>query len=274
VDKKDFIYVVKIGRTPGIYYSEQNMLLQVIKFQGAMVGKFTNIERAKAYLAKPVKEVKEISEEERAINKALKKQRNIKHQERKKQYNIKLELKNAGNILCFLDCEADKDIAISLGAVIIDDLTNEVIDTFYSTIKPKNFKKVSYFIRKLTGLTDEVIMNSESFDEIYIKFESFLKEHNVTDIFSWGNSDYKFLKKSTEKDLGVLKNIKNIQTYISMITSDIIYNAAWSLQNIKSIFNIPSDVMHNAFSDAVDLCNVYIKWKTKDINIEEIKRVG
>lgn len=258
------IFVVLVGRQPGIYSSFSEMIVQVKNFDGAVVKASKSLEGAK-----------KIFEKRQEI---LAKEKRVKLPKEEKEKFSKERLKNLhlnynGDVLCFVDCEANKNKAISIGAVIYNKATKQLIDTYYSLLKPLSFYKLDYYVANLTGLTDQEILNARSADVVKQEFVSFLMDNNVTDIFSWGKNDKIYLSSDEQNNLKLFKSIINIQPFISAVTVNDCYNPNWSLKNMMYMFNIDSTITHNALFDAMDLCNVYQCWINKKLSKERMNEL-
>lgn len=261
---KGIFFVVVNGRVPGIYDNVEDMKAQVTGFENAIVARAKTIEEANIMLnnREEIIQGKMMAEESKKMTPE-------KKLERRKDYLKSLKLEFNGDKLCFIDCEANDEKVISLGAVIIDKQSKEKIASFYSTAKPENFKKLDKYIQRLTGLTNEEIENSKDYDEVIENFIIFLKENKVSDMFSWSKSDKHFLKNSGKKYRDVIDSIVDIQPYISAVTSDTICKKNWGLRDMLHMYGIKKEIEHNALSDANDLSAVFLKWfnhETFDLN--------
>lgn len=262
--KTEGIFVVFAGKVPGIYFTVADMKAQVEGFEGAKVGRAATIEKAEKLFAKR----EEILKEDRKRVRAKKDPELAKKQ---RIANLKrLKLKCKGNILCFIDCEAQDGKAISIGAVVYNQEKNEVVDTYYSVMKPEGFVKLDDYIKKLTGLTDGEILNAKAAREVNQDFVSFLSANEVSDIFSWSGNDKSFLNKNGKGFGKVFNTIKDLQPYVSAITVDAFCCSRWSLENMMYMFGMDKKVKHNALSDAMDLCEVYRRWNNNGLNEERM----
>ena len=164
-------------------------------------------------------------------------------------------LHHDGKNICFLDVEAGKNKAISIGFVIVDTEQDEIIDEYYSLLKPVDFTGVDEFCEHLTGILTEDVEVARNFDEVYEESQKLLDKHQVSNVFTWGNSDIKFLRNSVPKNTTYpfFSSIKNIQWIISKVSYGYYRNSQWSLENIVKILKISSSpVAHNSLLDAKD----------------------
>jgi inhibitor of KinA sporulation pathway (predicted exonuclease) len=192
------------------------------------------------------------------------------------QSYLKNGISTHGDILCFIDVEANDNKAISLGAICYNQKTKEVTNTFYSLMKFDSFMDKNYYETSIHKIPNEDILKAKSSDEVFELFIEFCKENNVSDMFSWGNRDKEFLRKSlTDKSLmDKICKIRNIQTFVSAIAINYKENmekANISLQKAKNIYGIDGDVIHNALSDAFDLQKVFVCFQQQRVDKEESK---
>lgn len=261
------IFVVFAGRVPGIYFTVADMKAQVEGFEGAKVGRAASIEKAQKLFAN---RDKILAEERKRVR--TKKNPELVKMERIENLR-KMRLKCKGNILCFIDCEANQGKAVSIGAVVYNQSTGEIIDTYYSLMKPDGFTKLDEYVKKLTGLSTDEIADARSFDIVNREFLSFLEMNEVSDIFSWSNNDKSFLNKNGKGFAKYFNTIKDLQPYISAVTIDSYYCKRWSLENIMYMFGIDKKVQHNALADALDLCEVFKRWQNKKLVKERMEKL-
>lgn len=246
---KPYLYAVKIGRKPGIYYDREEAGKQVEGFEGAWLRKYEigHLEQAENFLK----------------SKAIKKE-SVNKKEKKENQTSECIMKPIvfhNKYVCFMDCEANNNKVISIGAVILDTISLHSIDYFYSTCKPKSFEKMDYFCKKITHLSTIDIKNSEDFLIVYEKFYSLLKKYDCNEICTWSNSDKKFMQstvKELEQNLPKELNFIDIQKRIGYFA---IKNKTTSLESMKRHYNLEGKVQHHALKDAQDMLNVYLCYK-------------
>ena len=92
----------------------------------------------------------------------------------------------------FVDFEATQfsNEIISIGCV------RENGDEFYSLVKPK--KKLTSFITQLTGITEEMLENAPSPEEVFSNFFNWCDEYSndLPIFYCYGNCDVNFVKKN------------------------------------------------------------------------------
>ena len=140
-------------------------------------------------------------------------------------------------------------------------------------MKYDSFTKMDSFCEQINHISTEALLNARSSDEVFAEFICLIKKYKVVDIFSWGNSDKVYLRKtlSNKNLMNEITPIRNVQTFISLITMDVIVNRCWSLKVMKEIYCLEGEVSHNALDDATDLMHVYQCFQDKkSINKENI----
>lgn len=80
---------------------------------------------------------------------------------------------------------------IEFGAVKLDDNYRQV-DEFQSYVRPQ-FSEISKHITKLTGITDEMVIDKAEFDAEFNKFFDWIGGWDMC-LYSWSSSDIKQLK--------------------------------------------------------------------------------
>ena len=80
---------------------------------------------------------------------------------------------------------------IEFGAVKLDE-NFERIDTFQCYVKPVH-GTITRHIRKLTGITDEMLEDKEEFEAAFNRFMDWVGDGDVT-LYSWSNSDINQLR--------------------------------------------------------------------------------
>lgn len=90
----------------------------------------------------------------------------------------------------FIDFEAAQysNEIIAIGCVREDGVT------FQSYVKAE--RKITEFITQLTGITQEMVDNAPSSDEVFRNFYNWLKGDNNLEFYCYGNSDLDFVKKN------------------------------------------------------------------------------
>ncbi len=177
--------------------------------------------------------------------------------------------------LCFADFEYTcggmiDDIAfdaaygqeiLSVGLAVALRTTGEIINTFYQTIRPTHNQTLTGFCKNLTGLTQEEIDASDSFETVMKQAASFCKQYDFEQIYVLGDTDRQTLLKDQKRHrpvpglTGFIDKLKSIDGCIS----NLLFHTALpiSLKTLKQICNMDEPVQHHALADATDLCNIW-----------------
>lgn len=148
---------------------------------------------------------------------------------------------------------------IEIGAVKVDN--GEIVDSFKTLIKAD--EKLSPFIVHLTGITDEMLADAPSVNEVMAEFDAFVGDsillaHNAS-------FDINFLYTAYERTLG--KPLSN--DYVD--TLRVARRALPQLQHrtlpdLCEIFEVVNEGEHRAYSDALATVQCYLRMR--DIVIE------
>lgn len=186
---------------------------------------------------------------------------------------------------CFMDFEytasGDKNYdknndgieVISIAGVVIDDNDNTV-DEFYELVKPFKNTSLHQYCIDLTGITQEMVDNANSFNQVANNFMKFINKYMDKELYLyvWGDFDKIALNKtiainSYDGEFNYIKNnIVNVQKRIccSIQYKGAIIKHAWNLQNVKKVYGLSvSTNEHNALFDARDLRDVFLAYKNK-----------
>lgn len=192
-------------------------------------------------------------------------------------------------MLCFMDFEgtggAQNEIT-QFGAVLTDDTCN-LISNYTKLVKTE--ERITPFVEKLTNIKNEDLENAENFKVVLSDFYEWLLKNDV-DIKNnilfivWGQ-DFTTLKKNSmlnnckELFFEIFQPNKRIN-YQKLLSQKVMKNGEIatrriSLQDMKSLLNITSEVQHNALDDAMDLRNVYLEVNIKKthFNKKELDRI-
>ena len=177
----------------------------------------------------------------------------------------------------FLDLEALQFTGrvISLGCVA------ENGKEFYSLMKPsKKGEKVTQFITDLTGITNEMLKEAPTSEEVFTEFYNWVCEQAQTEptfFFCYGNEDNRFLQATAR-----YINNKSLKSFIK----DLSYNLGDYAKIVDGYFNIKSDVklkrvweyfylqeieqVHNALDDARMLFQIAVALEKTPASIDNI----
>lgn len=181
----------------------------------------------------------------------------------------------------FMDIEFDFDRGyteiLSIGAVKCN-RDFDTIDKFYTLAKPLTSRSISEYVKRLTGLNESVINTvGKELPLVFEEFSNWLGSLDKNKIFVWGDEDKRVLEQSF-KTLNVESKYKTISDSVINIQSNLcedIFNSQQiaSLSKMKYIYNIEGKVKHHALEDAIDLMNVYKKYKTSTVDSERLSSI-
>lgn len=165
----------------------------------------------------------------------------------------------------FIDIEAafinGKQHIIEIGAIKL--LPNERIEPFSQIIKPSNFTKLSTHIQKLTGITNEEVMEGKSFPVVINEFISWCGENAI--FITYGNFDRRILEielKRNNINSAFMYPIVDFQQKY-MIEHNIKNQP--SLLNLLTQFNISIEIQHRALNDAYSLMKLFEVLKGEEL---------
>lgn len=186
-------------------------------------------------------------------------------------------LETESQYLCFADFEytcggmpgdTSFDVAygqeiLSVGLVIALRTTGEIIDTFYQTIRPLHNQTLTNFCKNLTGLTQEEIDTSDSFETVMKQAAIFCNQYDFKQIYVFGDTDRQMLLKDQKRHLpvpGLTKLIGQLHSIDGYIAT-VLFRSSLpiSLEKLKQICYLDEPVIHHALADAKDLCAVWFR---------------
>lgn len=156
---------------------------------------------------------------------------------------------------------------IQLGAVKLDEKFKK-ISTFNSFIKPEIYTKLSPFITKITGITEDCLIDAPAYDLVLKDFIGFIGSDRT--IFCvWGKADIKELFRNLayhNSDISLIpKEYIDLQKYVSKYF-DCPKGILIGLKNAVELLNISiNDNFHDALSDAKYTSEVFRKINSKNI---------
>ena len=162
---------------------------------------------------------------------------------------------------------------LSIG-IVVTDKKNNIIDTFYSTVKPRYNPILSPYCMELTHLEQSEINKSKCSIDVLAEANAFINEYNIKKIICFGATDIIQTNRDLEWNKDLIKNYKKAKAFLNklynaqILMSYIINgskNKIIGLSKAKYIYGLDSKVQHNALSDAIDLANViyYLCFKKK-----------
>jgi DNA polymerase III epsilon subunit-like protein len=156
---------------------------------------------------------------------------------------------------------------IQLGAIKLDNKLN-FITKFNRYIKPEIYTKLSPYITKITGITEETLADAPTYDPVFKDFIEFIgNERNILCV--WGKADIKELFRNLayhNLDITLVpKEYIDLQKYASKY-----FNCPkgilMGLKNAVELLNISlSENFHDALSDASYTAEVFKKINNENI---------
>lgn len=154
-------------------------------------------------------------------------------------------------------------------AVVLTD-GKEIHDTYTSLIKPDHY--IPDYITTLTGITNEMVEQAPTFEEVARELESWFEDaifvaHNV-------GFDYAFIKKAFA-EIGMRFNPKKLCT-VRMARKIIPGHRSYSLGNICRDLGIGNDARHRALGDTMATVELFhlLMEKDNDGVIEQMLKRG
>lgn len=168
-------------------------------------------------------------------------------------------------------------MVVSLGAVLKREKHEE---TFYSLVCPKNFKRLTSVVRKMTHLKDRDIREAESFPVVLKNFMQWLQPYvqDSCKVYSFGPDDRRTLLQECERhhaDSTLFREIIDLQKQISatVIFQNALVSATLSLDDLKTAYDIEGAVEHNALTDAHDLMRIHQASLKRNPNPEAVRGI-
>ena len=166
---------------------------------------------------------------------------------------------------CFMENDTFFDRAhsgelLSVGVVICD-RSFRLLRTYYSTVRPAYNAALTGYCRKLTGLTQQEIDRSPSFEAVFQEMYLLFQEYPVKEIFTWGNDAHTVLHDMDTNHRNVPRRFRRIAGQLTDITRRLtrkVYgkSLSLSLSDMKYICGLGHTTAHNAMVDANDLYQV------------------
>ncbi|WP_035289074.1 3'-5' exonuclease [Clostridium sp. KNHs214] len=150
---------------------------------------------------------------------------------------------------------------IQIGAVKLDENLN-MVSSFNRLVKPKTYRQINPYVRKITNISMKQLNEAEDFKNIWKKFMKFFTDdRNVLGV--WGTSDIKELLRNIEYhklDSSIVpREYINIQYYASKYFN-LHKGKNIGLKNAVELLNITvNNEFHDAFYDACYTVEVFKK---------------
>ena len=175
--------------------------------------------------------------------------------------------------------------AIQFGAIMTDDNCNE-ISKFNEYVKPQ--APVKEYVEHLTGITNQMLQNASEFPTVFRDFVKWIRDNSNDDghidFYAWG-MDWKQLKKECKNRgcidaFNILMKGNNRVNYQKVVSKKTTYEGqpmtkALKLGDVKKLYFITDEVVHDALSDAYDVLRIYREIEIKQIkyNENELRRI-
>lgn len=193
------------------------------------------------------------------------------------------EKNNAGN-MCFADFEFTCGVAgrnvselLSVGIVICSP-AYDILESYYSTVCPVKYPRMTKQCRELTGLTQEEINASPDSEEVFSIIAGMTEKYSIDKVCVWGNFD----RIGVEGDIfqhrraGLpFTNLRSVYRRITDIqaetTAKMELPQAVNISDLSAAFGyIPENGgFHNALNDAQALCAIHKAAYTTDLSVNE-----
>jgi inhibitor of KinA sporulation pathway (predicted exonuclease) len=160
---------------------------------------------------------------------------------------------------------------IQIGAIKLDK-NLKTLSTFDSLVKPEIFKELHPYVKDITKITEEQLLQANTFSQVYEEFLQFISgSQNIFCV--WGLADMKELFRNItfhKFDTSVIpKDYINIQSYASKYLN-CPKGTNIGLSNAVKLLNIPFlDVFHDAYNDAYYTAEIFKKIFNKKIKAKK-----
>ncbi|MDE5413536.1 3'-5' exonuclease [Alkalihalobacterium chitinilyticum] len=153
--------------------------------------------------------------------------------------------------------------AIRLGAVKYD-LASENIVYFDEYIRPQNFRPLSSFCKKLTGIYDQDLVDAKDFPTVFEEFLTWVGGIKRTRFFSWSPSDISRLKLDADRhDISSRTVKKIVQRYVDFqaIFTKRVTKENVSVERGLDFYGLTfSGQQHNPMHDAFNTLQIYLRF--------------
>lgn len=141
----------------------------------------------------------------------------------------------------------------------------EIIDTFETLVNPRT--PIPRFITRLTGITDEMVKDKPTVEQVLPEFQKFLKDHPI--VAHNASFDVKFLKHNLFRHCG--ERLQNSTVCTAKLARRILRELpSKKLENLCRYYGITNTQAHRAYGDVEATVNVLNKM-TEMLNETGIK---
>jgi inhibitor of KinA sporulation pathway (predicted exonuclease) len=150
---------------------------------------------------------------------------------------------------------------LQLGALKLDEKFQK-ISSLNRLVKPDIYKNLNPFVKEMTGIRMEQLIDAKPFKVVYQEFIEFIKDDSAV-LCVWGITDIKELYRNMEyhgiSATSLPKKYINIQSYASKYLS-CTKGTSIGLRNAVELLNISlKHAFHDAFNDAFYTTEVFRK---------------
>lgn len=156
---------------------------------------------------------------------------------------------------------------IEIGAVAIEE--GQITENFHSLIKPR--EKLNSFTIEFTKITDQMLEDQPSIEEVLPKFFEFCKDSVV--VAHNANFDYRFLRYWIEKVMKANWKIPVLDTLA--LSKRLVKLSSYNLEKLANHFKVGTFSHHRALEDARVTAQIFIELLkiAKERNIETFKQI-
>lgn len=169
---------------------------------------------------------------------------------------------------------------VSIGIVAAQD--GAIIDTFYSLIQPKRFRRLTRVVKEMTQLRNEEIREAPSFYDVMDAVQVFMDslcEREQRKIYSFGPDDKRTIHSHAAyekgKQITMFDSVIDLQKQLSaQITyQNVPISNTLSLDDLKYVYEVEGEVVHNALNDALDLMRIHQASKIRKPDCSRVKEI-
>ncbi len=175
------------------------------------------------------------------------------------------------NIYVFLDFEfncpeqkgVNKREIISMAAVFRYS-DGSPLTSFYSVVKPSRSSKISARAKRLTGITQNQINKSQSFDKVSEQFLQLVECFSPSEYFVWGSADSVEVQKSarySHADKRMNEISKKFHDLQVDVMEELKLDNPYNLERVADIYGIDFTHTFSAIADAECLAEIYFAYK-------------
>lgn len=191
-------------------------------------------------------------------------------------YKLVIDLEMAGRALVDKRLEHPyiKEI-IEIGAVLLDD-NNEQVSTFSTYVKPR-FSKVTKSIEKLTGITDDMLVDAPYFEDAIKEVIDKLPEDVI--LCTWSDSDTAAIYREIEiKGLHIERLNELCEGYFDIqkeFSNKLNFGHILNLEKALNLVGIDfKGKAHGALDDAINTAKLYKSMYSDEAVMKNIENIN